>query len=1053
MVLAATPVLAQDATTADATATPAGGDAIVVTGSRIRQPELESTVPVTNFGGDQIYKQSTPNLGEALNNLPALRSTYSQSNPDLGIGVAGLNLLDLRGLGIQRTLTLVNGRRHVASDIQATASAVDINTIPNALIERVDIVTGGNSAVYGSDAVAGVVNFILKEDYEGFSVRGGFGAPTNYGGGQNQFISGVAGKNFAEGRGNITVALEFTNQQRLFASEVPWRRQTDGFITVDADASGSDGIPDTVFGRDIRNGTIGRTTLIAFPQSSPNALCGGSTVPGGNGSTSPYNCNFIFTPEGELIRQTFDGRSSTAVYGGFIGGNGETGNEGRQVSVYPESQRYIANVMGHYEFSPAAEFFFEGKFARIESTGSNSGPAFNQGQGFTFLDDRSQIRLDNPFLSDQARTIITNELLASGLNNGLTSGGAFSAADLAAIADGSYRFAIARSFEDLGIRDEETTRETLRLVAGFRGDISENLSYEVYGNYGRTKQRINVLGNVNTQRLLLSLDAGVDPETGNVMCRSQFDPSAAYVSPDTDPDGGAASLAADIAACVPYNPFGLPNNEAARSYIVSNSGTYGKLEQINFAGYISGDTAKFFELPGGPVGFAVGVEYRREDAYFDADDEIEQGLTFANSLQTFDPDPQEVKEVFGEIQLPILGDRPFFEELSLSAAGRLSDYGGATGTVFAYNFGGRYSPIPDITFRANYGRAIRAPNYTETADPLGQNFAPGFQDPCNIDRIGNGGASRRANCEADLGGSISDASFDAFNDYTRGTYSLEIMSGSNADLTEETSDSLTIGAVFQPSFLPGLSLTVDYYNIEVNKVIASPTAQQIVNSCYDLPNRDNQFCSLFERFSGPGTGPDGERQGEILKGSLLQVPVNFAKREREGIDFDLSYSSRITPDVSINSRLYYTHVLKSSNYQDPTDPNYENRILSELGDPKNEAVFNIDLTVKDFTLGYGLHYIGPMLTSDYENYYSLNGEPARNSDIRDIREYPETVYHNVRLAMALNDLSPSHTAEIYVGVDNLFNTRPPLGLDALTEGSAIYDVWGRRMYAGFNVEF
>src|SRR5690606_28032148 len=506
-------------------------------------------------------------------------------------------------------------------------------------------------------------------------------------------------------------------------------------------------------------------------------------------------CNFIFTPEGELVRQTFAGRSSTSVFGGFIGGNGETGNEGRQVSVYPESQRYIANVMGRYEFSPAVEFFFEGKYARVDSVGSNSGPAFNQGRGFTFSDVRSQIRLDNPYLTDQARGIIERELLASGLNNALNARwGALDADDLAAIADGSYRFAIARSFEDLGIRDEDTKRETYRIVAGFRGDLSDNLNYEIYGNYGRTKQRINVLGNVNVQRLLLALDAGVDPATGNIVCRSQFDPDAAYASPDSDPVGGPATLAGDIAACMPYNPFGLPNNTAARNYIVSDAGTFGELEQLNFAGFISGNTGQWFELPGGPVGFALGVEYRRENAYFDADDEIEQGLTFANSLQTFDPDPQDVKEVFGEINLPIFGNRPFFEELSLSAAGRVSDYSGATGTVVAYNFGGRYSPIRDVTFRANYGRAIRAPNYTQTSDPLSHNLAPGFLDPCNINRIGRGSANRRANCEADLGGSISDSVFDSFNSITQGQYSLEIQSGSNPDLTEETSDSWTFGA-------------------------------------------------------------------------------------------------------------------------------------------------------------------------------------------------------------------------------------------------------------------
>lgn len=1054
----ASPAYAQDveaeadvSTTTDVNEGDASAEAaptIVVTGSRIRRPELESTVPVTNFSGDQIYKQSGHNLGEALNDLPALRSTFAQSNPGPGIGVAGLNLLDLRGLGVQRTLVLVNGRRHVPSDLQVTASAVDINTIPTDLVERIDIVTGGNSAVYGSDAIAGVVNFILKDDFEGITIRGGAGIP-EYGAGANYFLSGVAGTNFADGRGNIAASVEYTRQNRIFASDVPWRRTRSGFVTVDADPEGSDGLPDSVFMHDLRGATISRYGLIPFPQTRGNATCGMS-IPNGAGSTSPYNCNYIFTPAGDLVPVVADAQIGTSPYSTYIGGNADTGREGRQVSVYPFSERYVANLMGHYEFSDAFEVFFEGKYARARSVGSNSGPAFNQGQGFTFLDPRSQYRLDNPFLSSSARGIIADAILDSGLNNGLLSGGALSDEDRAAIADGSYRFALAKSFEDLGIRDEDALRETYRIVVGARGDISDNWSYEVSANYGRTEERIDVLGNVNVQRLMLAMDAGIDPATGQIACRAQFDPSAAFVSPDVNSEGGAGNLASDIAACVPYNPFGAPNNAAARNYIVSNSGNQGWLEQVDVTAFVAGDTSGWFELPGGPIGIAVGAEYRREDAFFEADDVINSGMTFMNALQTFDPDPFEVKEAFGELNIPLLADRPFFEELTLSGAARVSDYQGATGTVWAYNFGGRWSPISDISFRANYGRAIRAPNYTETSSPLGQNFAPGFGDPCSANRIGSGSETRRANCEADLGALLGN---DDFQDKVGGVYSLEILSGSNPNLTEETSNSLTIGTVIQPRFVPGLAVTIDYFNIEVNDVIASPSAQAIVNSCYDLPSLDNQFCALFERYEGTGTGPNGEVPGEILVQSLQQTPLNFAKRVRRGIDVDVSYRQEIGTNTFINSRLYYTHALKSSNYEDPSRPDYENRLLSELGQPKDEFVFDVDLTFDDFTLGYGLHYVGPMLTSSYEDFFSLQGRPAQNPDVRNIREYPEALYHDVRVAWQLGGDGNNQPFEFYAGVDNLFNKKPPLDLDGLTSGSAIYDALGRSYYAGFRAQF
>jgi len=1040
----AAPAIAQEAESLEPdTAVSDTGERIVVTGSRIARPELDSTVPVTNFGGDEIYKQSTPNLGEALNKLPSLRSTYSQSNSDLGIGIAGLNLLDLRGLGIQRTLTLVNGRRHVPSDIQATASAVDINTIPNALVERVDIVTGGNSALYGSDAIAGVVNFVMKEDFEGISIRGGAGAP-GYGAGFNQFISGVAGTNFADDRGNIAIALEVTNQERVYASDVPWRRTRSGWLTVDTDSTPGDDVIDRRFVNDLRNTTISRNGLVAFLQPTANPNCGGMSLSG-----VPYNCDFIFQPDGTLVPVTFDERGSTGYFGSYVGGNSDTGREGRQVSVYPESQRYIANILGSYEFSPAAELFFEGKFARSHSVGSNSGPAVNQGQFITFADSRARLRLDNPFLSDQARGVITDQLLASGINNDLVPVfGDLTADDLTAIADGSYRFAIAKSFEDLGIRDEDATRDTYRAVLGLRGDISDNWSYEIAGVYGRTEEDIKILGNVNMQRLMLALDAGEDPVTGEIVCRSQFDPSAAFASADVDPAAGNATLAADIAACVPYNPFGLPNNAAAANYIVSDSGSKGWMEQIDLSAFIAGDTSKWFELPGGPISIAVGAEYRREDAYFEADDVVNSGLTFLNALQTFDPDPVEIYEGFGEIDIPLLADLPFIEELGVTGAGRVSDYGGSTGTVFAWNFGGRWSPVRDIMFRANYGKAVRAPNYTETDSPLSQNFAS-LEDPCADARRG-ANPNREANCAADLGANLNNAGYQG---KVAGVYSLETLSGANPFLTEESSKSLTIGAVIQPRWIPGLAITVDYWDIDVSNVIQDVGAQIIVDQCYDLPDLNNQFCSQFERNTGPGLGPDGEQPGEILSQSLIEGPLNFARRQRRGIDVDVSYGGQIGPDMFLRTRLYYSHLLKSSDFTDPTNPAFEDVIRGELGDPKHEAVFDADLTVGRYTFGYGARFVGQMYLGDYEFYYPLNGLDPQNPDAYPQMTYPDVLYHDLRLTVRIEDVVPVKTGEFYFGVDNLLDKTPPLGATGLTDGSAIYDVWGRRFYMGFKVDF
>lgn len=1027
-----------------AAATP--GSDVVVTGSRIRRPGLESPLPVTAIGGEEIFQRAQNNLGDTLNELPQLRSTFAQQNPGSGIGIQGLNLLDLRGLGTQRTLTLVNGRRHVPSDILNNAVSVDVNSIPSDLVERIDIVTGANSAVYGSDAIAGVVNFILKRNFDGVQLRAGSGIP-QYGAGGNQIVSLLAGKNFNEGRGNITLSAEYAHQARVYASDIDFLRRVDGFVVTDTDPAGtpngSDGIPDRTFVRDIRSGSINQFGMVPITQPVTGAQCGTGII-NGTAAGTPYNCNFVFGPDGRLSPQT-GARLSTGPIGSFVGGNGGTGREGTLLSVLPYQQRYNINLLGHYEFSPAVDAFFEAKYVRVDSTGSNSGPAFTQGA--TFGDARERPRLDNPFLNPADRTTIANAILASGFRPALSTRTALTAADRVAVANGSFRFADLRNLIDLGLRDEFAKRDTYRIVGGLRGTFNDDWSYEISANYGRVKEQTTVLGNVVSQRFLLAMDSGINPATGRIQCRSQFDPAAAGVYDDTNA-GDVAALTSDIAACVPYNPFGAADNTASRNYIVQDTVSHAKLEQLVFSGFVSGDLSQLFELPGGPIGFSVGAEYRREDAKFEADPLIQSGRTFLNALQTFDPDYFEVKEAFGELNVPLIKDVPFIKELTFTGAARISDYRGSAGRVFTYNGGVQYKPIRDILFRANYGRAVRAPNYTETASPLGQNFAPGFVDPCTPSRLGTGSATRAANCAADLGGLLNDPNFVALP-----TYSLEILSGSNPDLTSEKSQSLTVGAVIQPSFIPGLSLTTDYFDIKVNNVIVSPSAQAIVNSCYDLPDLNNQFCALFQRFRGTGDarGPNDEVPGEILTQSLTQVPLNFASRRRRGIDTELAYRTNLG-DAKFSGRILYTHNLINSNFEDPTRPKFENRLLTELGNPKDEVVVNGDVTFGIATIGYRGHYISPMVINTYEDQFSLQGRPPENADYADILQYPSVMYHNLRLDLQAGETD--HNGLLFtIGVDNIANTKPPLGLTGTGSGSSIYDIRGRSYYVSVRGRF
>ncbi len=981
---------------------------IVVTGSRIARPNLESTVPITSIQGEDFFKTGQVAIGDVINELPALRSTFGQSNSTRFLGTSGLNLLDLRGLGTQRTLVLVNGRRHVASDILNNATSPDVNTFPTDLIERVDIVTGGNSAIYGSDAIAGVVNFVLKRNYEGLAARAQ-GGISDYGDAGAFFASLTAGRNFAEDRGNIAVNFEYARQEQYFADGRPLQRQ-DGFIVVDTDPSGSDGTPDRLFFRDIRSATLTNTGLVRFGGTSA-FNCGTAA----NGSF--FNCPYTFQRDGTLVPVTGT-RIGIGPNGSFTGGNGENFRGDRQFQLSPQIERYNANLIARFAISDALEPFIEAKYARTDSFGSGSGgPAFITGTTLGDSADRERPRLDNPYLNSDARALIVQQLT---LQNG-----AAPALDA--------RFSLRANLLDLGVRSEQARRETYRVVAGLRGTFNEDWTYELSGNYGEFKERTRVQGNLNVQRFLLAADAATNPANGQIQCRSSFDPSARIGFVDE-----GELFAADVAACVPVNLFGAQFTPEQRAYLLADTVSVGRIKQYVGSAFLSGDTSDWFELPGGPIGFAIGAEYRRERNFYQQDPLVEAGYTFYNVIPTFNPPAFEVKEAFGEVRLPILAGLPFAEELTISGAGRIADYKGATGTVYAYNGGIDYSPFRGLRLRGNYSRAVRAPNLVELFTPPGQNFAT-IADPCSARNIGTGSANRAGNCAA--------AGLPAGYDFVY-SQSLEIVSGGNPNLREEQSNSFTVGGVFTPEFVPGLSLSVDYYNIEVKNVISAVAAQTIVDQCYDSATLDNQYCALFQRNSSGANGPRGEIPFQILEGSLLQSSLNFASLRARGIDAELAYRYRFNENFSLDTRVTYTHVFQNDSFLNPDDPTEADQLLLELGDPQDEFTWSIDGKLGDVTLGYRMRYIGKQVLNAYEDYFSVQGREPENADYADRRFYPAVFYHNIRVGF-----DAGRDFNFYVGVDNVTDRQPPLGLTAIGGGSGIYDVRGRYFYSGITAKF
>lgn len=996
---------------------------IVVTGSRIVAPNLTSVTPVTS-----VTLQDLPtgniSLGDTLNRLPALRSTYSQSNSTRFIGTSGLSLLDLRGQGPARTLVLVDGRRHVTA--QPGVNSVDVNTIPTDLIERVDIVTGGNSAVYGSDAVAGVVNFVLKKDFDGIRARAQSGI-SDHGDRPSYFGSIVAGKNFADGRGNISLAAEYAKTDALYYTQrddqygaFSGRHQFNVVENTIGEPAAGNGFPDNAFFTGVKNNNISNGGLlssicpVAVATTAANyAIVNARRIQnctGGRSNTGgELGRAYLFDSSGNFIANpiTYDFRpfgSSNA-----IGGLGSTLLETSQLD--PGLERAAFNLLAHFDFSPAFRPFVEAKYVRINSEQAGQPTFFNN----TFSSA-------NPYLTPANLALLRQ---------------------VQGVPTGAFNFTAQRFNVDFGGRGEQHNRDTYRIVGGVQGTFNEDWRYEVSANYGRTDTFYRTQGNVNTVKYANSINA-VRNAAGQIVCGINAD----TVTTNDDP------------ACVPINLFGdgiAAQQPAALAYFVVPSSRRQRATQLDITGYVSGDSSQLFELPGGPVYFSLGGEFRRETAFSAYDALTKSGVTFLNVINDFRPPVLKVTEGFGELRFPLLKDVRFARELTIEAAGRVSHYNvGRTGTVFTYNVGGTYAPIHDVRFRVGYAKSVRAPTQSDLFASSSQTFLNGLVDPCSQTNINNN-PNRVKNCAAaGVPTTEIDPATGARIPFTNVPASgISGFNGGNTALSQEKGTSLTAGVIIEPSMVRGLSLTVDYYRIKIANVISTLAGQTLINQCYDNPSGiDNPYCaSIFRRADGTFAGQQNKITGGVtytlpITGSSFNAgPFNFAKQETSGIDANLAYR-RDLGSIKLNVLSVVTYTLSKNNYTDITNPNFIDRQLSELGDPQWAGSLTVGLDFGAFDLNYNLRYIGQQTIGTYEAQHSFNGLPPQNADQYPQINYPSITYSNIRLGVEAND-----KFRFYFGVDNAFNRLPPFGLDGTGFGSGIYENIGRFFYAGVEAKF
>jgi outer membrane receptor protein involved in Fe transport len=947
---------------------------IMVTGSRIPRPEIDSPNPVVSYNAATIEASGRTNLTDFLVQNPALIGSLTsadQSGSTGAFGATGTNLLDLRNLGTDRTLVLVDGRRHV-SGLPGSA-AVDINTIPKDLIERVDIQTGGASAIYGADGVSGVVNFVLKRDFEGISARAQAGI-SNDGDAGNQFFAITAGQNFAGDRGNVALSYEYTKDQRLNSFS---RSETGDPLQVYRFARDpSDLNPDNpnVFDRKLYNN-------LRYADSSRDGAVNLSQ------EFNPDSGQFEFTgiPDFTGTGKVYD-LGTYLASGGLTQGGDSTPIAGYQGDLQPDNEVHNVNILTSFEFSPALRVFAQGKFTHTESY-SIAQPGFDF---YTYLAP------DNAYLIERFGAVAT--------------------------ANGAL---LTRDNFDLGVRGESTKRETLRGVIGADGELTDHARYEVSYTYGQTDSTFVSTNYRVADRYFAALDAVRDPVSGQIVCRSTITPG--NIDPNNFDEAASTFTIGAGSACRPLNLLGEGvASQAALDFINVDLQNRYKVTQQVVSGSVNGDFGAFFSLPGGPIAFAVGGEYRKETSDFVSDPYLQQGLLADIAQIGSEKGEFDVKEVFAELRVPLLKDMRFAETLEFNAAVRLSDYS-TVGNTKTYAFSGMYAPVRDIRFRGTYSQAVRAPNISELFAPVNGAFSF-IDDPCDPTNLAEGTSFRVANCQAQLAAAgLTPAQIAAFSPTTNGaaTASLPGRSGGNRNLGQETAKTWTVGTVIQPSFIRGLTVTADWFNIRLEGAVRTATAQEVVDLCVDQPSLNNQFCSSVGRSSTTGFIND-----------YLVGPQNVAAFETAGLDLQVTYR---LPTAKFGTFLFNL----AGNYLDkltfvPTPgADVENSKLSTYA-PEYSGQFDVTWTNGAVMLNYGLNYFSKTrrVTED---------QLRANPDYVDPQYifYREKWEHDVQFALNVNE-----QFRFYGGVNNLTNEKGDIA-----STSYPYTAIGRYFYAGAKVRF
>jgi iron complex outermembrane recepter protein len=883
---------------------------VLVTGSRVRRADLQSSSPLAVIDRERIHETGSANIEDALNLLPQVTpGDTAFNNP--GDGVA---TVDLRALGPARTLVLMNGRRVTPS---TTRGVVDLNNIPTALIERTEVVTGGASAVYGSDALAGVVNFVLRKDFEGLDATAEYGA-SGEGDGDRLDVSATLGANLADGRGNLVVFANYAKRNPVLQGA------RDAFAL---DVNG--GSP---------TGSAGR-----FDNVGLNPFPTAQSFLGSGGAVRDY----AFTAAGGV--EAFNNALPE------VDPNGDRYNIPPLNYLQIPQEKVSVNALGSYALAGSTEVFVEALYADNRTI---------QQQAPTPATDLL-VSPSNPILSQQVRNL------------------------LAARPNPNAPAIFRKRFIELGQRIAEANSDVVQINVGAHGELGDNWEWEAYYTYGRTEYQNTLYGDASKSRINASLQ-GCPAGTQVLGCRV------------VDFFGPGRMSQADI------------------DYISIKSA----VDRLTFdrdlaTVFISG---KPFALPAGDVGMAFGVEYHKDASEFEPAESGQRGdqLGFAQKLATagsFD-----VIEGYTELVVPLLSNVPFAHSLGVEAGARFADYE-SVGDVLTYKLGASWAPVPDVRFRAMYQRATRAPSVFELFQAGDVTFVT-FTDPCA--RITTAGTTVAAPSAAISTICILQGAPDPRVDaaFTQVSRTIETLEVGNENLEEETATTLTVGTVIQPSFLPSLTLTLDYFDIKVEDYInrAFGGVAGVLRECFASGVQTaaqyaaHPACSLLFRDASQqlrGTVPLANTTELETKGWDLTSQYRF--------DFERLGSFTIDAAVTRTNNFYYNGV------------NYAGLITVDFNR------LTLPKTRTNLRLSWELDNLSAALS--WQKLSGITEQISRQA-------VPSVQYLDLSARYRVSD-----KLSIRGGVSNLLQEDPPLIRNQWTNTDPnTYDAMGRQFFLGASIK-